>query len=200
MSEPKPGQEPLKGRQETFSQIHSKGDQSAAESFRQAGYSPNGANKLSSRLMAKDGIKARIAYLRAKWAEKHEVTRESLAQEYDAAYEVGKLQDNAAGMVAGTTGKAKLYGLYIDKSLSETTKTQQELTADEQHQAKLMAEFILWRGRQDSIKLRRGHGSASDGRGAVNAAIGDNVAHTGTGSVVRFSEGPKPPNGVAATI
>lgn len=63
----------LNPRQEAFCQAFIKSrNQSAA--YIEAGYSPRGANKLASRLMANDGIQARIADLEAKAAKRNDLT------------------------------------------------------------------------------------------------------------------------------
>lgn len=142
------GSKPLQGRQETFCQIHVIGKTSASESYRQAGYSQLNADVSSSKLLVKFGIKARIAHLRAQWAEKLEITRETLASEYNRAYEIAEREDHAPGMVAATTGKARLFG--FDKQVIETT-VDQPMSRTEQQEADDWAEFTLWKAGRGSV-------------------------------------------------
>jgi phage terminase small subunit len=133
------GSEPLKGRQETFVQLYAEGDKSAAEAYRQAGYSKVGARANSTRLIAKDSTKARIAHIKAKMAEKAKVTREKLAAEYNEALEIARSQNNAAAMVAATSGRARLFGLDKQTIVNEDHS---QLTAEEEQYHR---EYAAWR-------------------------------------------------------
>lgn len=143
--------EPLDGRQETFCQLMLEGKLSASAAYGEAGYEPKDANVNSAKIMAKDRIKIRIAYLRAERAEKSGVTRELLAQEYRDAYSVAQGQNSATGMVAATSGRARLYGL--DKQVVEQQAPEQPLTATERGEAAEYAEFKLWQARQRKGKV-----------------------------------------------
>ena len=91
----------------------------ASEAYRQA-YNTNGSPATikvkASQLCAKDNIRVTIDKLRAENRERHAVTVESLTLELSDAQEVARAEGQAAAMVASTMGKAKLYGLLIDKT------------------------------------------------------------------------------------
>lgn len=136
------GSQPLKDRQETFCQLYSQGVYSASEAYRLAGYSHKQADTNSYKLNVKEGVKARIAFIHAERAEKEQITRETLAGDYNRAYAVAEREDNAPGMVAATTGKARLFG--FDKQVIET-HTDEPMTRSEQQEADDWAEFRLWK-------------------------------------------------------
>ena len=150
------GSSPLQGRQETFCQLYSQGTHSASEAYRRAGYSHKSADAHSARLAVKGSIKARIAWIRAELAEKEQITRETLAADYNRALRIAEAQGNAPGMCAATTGKARLYG--FDKQVIET-QADAPMTRTEQEEADEWAEFRLWqasRARVIGIKAAAG--------------------------------------------
>lgn len=134
--------QPLKSRQEAFCQIFAGGLVTATEAYRQAGYSEIGADGHSARLVGKGSIVKRLAHLKAQTAEKHEVTREILAEEYSCAYSIAHGQSSATGMVAATGGRARLYGL--DKQVVEHKDAHKALSMTERQEAKEYAAFKLW--------------------------------------------------------
>lgn len=165
------GSNPLRDRQETFCQIYSQGKVSATQAYKDAGYAPKAADVNSHRLIVKDRIKARIAHLRAKWAEKHEVTRETLASEYSRAYDLAVSQQAPTSMVQATSGKARLYGL--DKQVIEQHDAHRELTTDQTQKAKDYAQFKLWQAN------RPGRHSGT-GKGEITAPPGIRCEYKGT--------------------
>lgn len=99
-------------RHESFAQALAKG-KTADEAYALAGFKPNRGN--AATLKAKQSILDRVAELQQKGAKKVEVTLESLAAELDEARDVAKGEKQSSAMVQATMGKAKLFGLVIDK-------------------------------------------------------------------------------------
>ena len=143
------GSTPLRDRQETFCQNKADGKMSDAEAYRQAGYSKTDANSASHRLSTKVHIQARIAHIQAERAAEARITRETLADDYNRALRIAEAQDNAQGMCAATTGKARLYG--FDKQVVETS-VPEPMTRDQAAEADLYAQFRLWQTAQARIK------------------------------------------------
>ncbi|MDV3257805.1 MAG: hypothetical protein LOX97_08515 [Sphingomonas sp.] len=122
-------------RHERFAQELAKG-KSATDALKAAGYSDP---RNSTRLTKKDEIRRRVDELQAKVAKKVEVTVESLSAELDEARTIAKGEKQSGAMVQATMGKAKLFGLIIDKTRHSgavaviTLKPQDldKLTADE---------------------------------------------------------------------
>jgi len=67
-------------RHEQFAQLVASGNLSHAEAFREAGYSETGAKENASRLMTNDNVSARIEELRARNAEKCQLSRDQAVQ------------------------------------------------------------------------------------------------------------------------
>jgi len=139
------GAEPLKGRQETFCQIMAKEETSAAEAYRQAGYSQNGAHTHANRLVTKGHIKARIAYIKAEWAKKREITREGQAVKLDVAYELARQQENSQAMSRAVEVQNRLYGLDKQILVSEASEAAKQLSEQERKDAE---EFEQWKMRK----------------------------------------------------
>lgn len=113
-------------RHEAFAQALAKG-KSATDAYSLAGYkSDRGA---ASRLSANVSIKARVTELQAKVAKKVEVTVESLSAELDEARGIAKGEKQPGAMVQATMGKAKLFGLIVDKTRHSGTVSVVQLTA-----------------------------------------------------------------------
>lgn len=123
-------------RHEAFAQALAKG-KTADEAYALAGFKPNRGN--AATLKAKQSILDRVAELQNKVAAKVEVTIESLAAELDEARELAKGGNQPSAMVSATLGKAKLFGLIIDKKqhsgtiqvVTITAAQLDELTPDE---------------------------------------------------------------------
>jgi phage terminase small subunit len=107
-------------KHERFAQELSKG-KTADEAYVQAGYKPNRGN--AATLKANQNILDRVAVLQDRGAQRAEITIESLIRE------AGEIQDAAKGAgqhsaaVAALTAKAKLAGLWVDKSETENVNT-----------------------------------------------------------------------------
>jgi hypothetical protein len=67
-------------RHDRFAQLVASGKFSHSEAFRQAGYAENGAKENASRLMTNDNVSARIEELRARNAEKCQLSRDQAVQ------------------------------------------------------------------------------------------------------------------------
>ena len=80
------------------------------------------ADANAARMLAEARVKSRLAELQAKAADKAAVTAETIAAELDAAYMLAFDNKQAAACVAASLGKAKLFGLLIDKSQVETAR------------------------------------------------------------------------------
>lgn len=99
-------------RHEAFAQALAKG-KSAAEAYTDAGYKPS--RSAASRLSTNVNIEARVGELQGRASKKVEVTLESLAAELDEARDVAKGEKQSSAMVSATMGKAKLFGLIVEK-------------------------------------------------------------------------------------
>lgn len=96
-TQPTDGSTPLKGRRETFCQLYSKGDISASEAYRQAGYSHKRADALSAQIMVNNSVKARIAYLKAEYAKKWNIDRETFIKLCFDQLAMAQRQENVTG-------------------------------------------------------------------------------------------------------
>lgn len=113
-------------RHEAFAQALAKG-KTADEAYALAGYKPDRGN--ASRLTANDSVRTRVEELQGKVAKKVEVTVESLAAELEEARGLAKTEKQSSAMVSATLGKAKLFGLIIDKKQHSGTVTVVTLSA-----------------------------------------------------------------------
>lgn len=98
-------------RHEAFAQALAKG-KSATEAMAAAGYADP---RNSTRLTKNDEIRRRVDELQGRGAKKVEVTLESLAAELDEARAIAAGEKQSSAMVAATMGKAKLFGLIVEK-------------------------------------------------------------------------------------
>jgi hypothetical protein len=105
-------------RHERFCQELAKG-KSGVDAYVAAGYN-GGKNALSgaARLLTNANIKARVDAIKAKAAEKCEITVADLVKELEEArvLAAGAETVQSSAMVAATMGKAKLLGLVTDKA------------------------------------------------------------------------------------
>ncbi|KQU96451.1 hypothetical protein [Devosia sp. Root105] len=99
-------------RHESFAQ-HLAKSKTADEAYALAGFKPNRGN--AATLKAKQSIQDRVAELQARGAKKVEVTLDTLAAELDEARDVAKGEKQSSAMVQATMGKAKLFGLIVEK-------------------------------------------------------------------------------------
>jgi len=105
-------------RQEAFCQFRVTG-KTQDEAYRLAGYKPS--MPAASRLSTNVQVVARIAELQGKALARVEVTIDSMAAQFDEdrAYAL-KLGQVSAAVQAGAC-KAKLFGLFVDRSVSVST-------------------------------------------------------------------------------
>ncbi len=101
-------------RHEKFAQNLSKG-MSATEAYEKAGYKPNDQN--AARLTRNDEVRARIAELQNRAAEKTGYTIVKATAELEEARQLAATEKNPAAMVSASMGKAKVNGLLVDKHL-----------------------------------------------------------------------------------
>jgi hypothetical protein len=100
-------------RHERFAQEIAQGTPQV-EAYGKVGYKPVDAN--ASRLINSDKVRTRIAELQGKAAQKLNVTIESLMQEADEIQRAAKADKQHSASVAAMTAKAKLAGLWVERS------------------------------------------------------------------------------------
>jgi phage terminase small subunit len=100
-------------RHERFAQELAKG-KSATEAYAAAGYSPDDGN--ATRMTGNDRVRARLAELQSRAAEKAVVTAEDIARQLDEDRQFARENGAAAAAVSATMGKAKVLGLVIEKA------------------------------------------------------------------------------------
>ena len=143
------GSTPLRDRQEKFCQLYAEGTMSASEAYRQAGYAGKHADVNSAKLMVKDSIKWRIAYIRADRACKDGITREGQTRKLAILMQRCLANGEHATYVRALEACNRMYGL--DKQVIETT-TPDPMTRDQAEEADLYAKFRLWQTAQARIK------------------------------------------------
>jgi len=99
-------------RHERFAQAVAKGH-SATEAYRLAGY--KGDRTAASRLSTNVNVAQRVSELQGRSAKRVEVTVESLAAELEEARALALTEKQTSAAVSATMGKAKLFGLIIEK-------------------------------------------------------------------------------------
>ena len=103
------------------------------------------AEVCACKLLRKAKIKNRIARIQADLAVKLEVTREGQYAKYQAVVDKGMDKDDLNAVNAAITGQNKLFGLSIDKTVTESTEQAKELKEAEVAAAKDYARFKLRR-------------------------------------------------------
>lgn len=99
-------------RHETFAQGLAKG-MTADEAYQKAGFKPNRGN--AATLKANQSILDRVTELQSKAIKKAEITVDSLAQELEEARAIALAEKQSSAAVSATMGKAKLFGLGVEK-------------------------------------------------------------------------------------
>lgn len=109
-------------RHERFAQEVAKG-QPASAAYKEAGYRTDGnaAEASASRLLRDVKVQARIAELQERGAIRTEITLEGLIQEAGAIQQAAMKSNQHSAAVAALTAKAKLAGLWVDRSENENT-------------------------------------------------------------------------------
>lgn len=135
------GSQPLKGKRELFAQKLSFGNRNQTEAARAAGYKDNkGLRRYAHDLATNTNIKARIAFLRAKLAEKLDITREKQAQKLQQVIDTCTKSGDHTNVVAAIREQNKLFGLITERI--ETTEGQRQLDATERREAKRIAKLL----------------------------------------------------------
>ena len=115
---------PLSARQESFVQNLVAKGMNATAAYKAAGYAGKTdatARAGASELLTNPNVKMRLAELQRQAADKATVTAESIAAELEAAYWLAFNNRQAAACVAASMGKAKLFGLIVDRAEVEQT-------------------------------------------------------------------------------
>jgi len=95
----------------------------ASEAYRRAYNStgkPNTLHRKANDLLKHPLIKAEVQKMQQDAIKRNEVTIDSVLLELEDARQTAKQSGNASAMVSATMGKAKLLGLVVDKSESNT--------------------------------------------------------------------------------
>ena len=137
----------LNPKQETFTHSYIETG-NASEAHRRAGYgrdmSTKTRNEAASRLLANNKVRTRVSELQAEHRERHNVTVDSLTQEYDDNRELALQTAQPAAANGATTGKARLHGL--DKVLPiAVNNTQVNVTFSDLELARRLA-FLIENG------------------------------------------------------
>jgi len=120
-SDPKgadPKNRPLTVKQEKACQAYVEcGDKSKAyrTAYNTTNMKPATVNRAAKELFDNPKMTAREQELRAEHRKRHDVTVDTLTEEYEEARELASDIKQPASMVSATTGKAKLHGLVRDK-------------------------------------------------------------------------------------
>lgn len=114
-------------RHERFAQELAKG-KTATEAYVLAGYKPNDGN--AATLKGNQRISDRVAELQERGAVRTEVTIESLIREAGELQEAAKEAKQISAAVAALTAKAKLAGLWVERSENENLNTNYVVSSD----------------------------------------------------------------------
>jgi len=113
----------LSARQESFCRSLAEG-LSQYEAYRRAGYRSRGRNATdahAARLVRNGKVKNRLNELKSEAAKRTVVTAQSIAAELDIAFQLAFDNRQAGACVAASMGKAKLFGLIVDRAEVEQT-------------------------------------------------------------------------------
>lgn len=143
MPETDPSQPLPRDQQERFAWLIIEEGKHPADAYKQAGYKPKNtavASAAATRLLKNVSVKARIAYLRAKRAEKLEITQEGQAKKLENVQAKCLSNGEHSTYVKACEVQNRLYGL--DKQVIETPDQTPEMDAAEEA---LFREFLEWR-------------------------------------------------------
>lgn len=105
-------------KQESFCQAYIETG-NASEAYRRSynakNMKPDTVTEAASRLVSDSKVSARLDVLKAAHRKRHEVTVDSLTNEYEEARLAGMTNGQVSAAVSATTGKAKLHGLMVEK-------------------------------------------------------------------------------------
>lgn len=114
-------------KHERFAQELSKG-KTATEAYVLAGYKPNDGN--AATLKGNQRVLGRVAELQEAGSLRVEVTIASLIQEASEIQAAAKQAGQHSAAVAALTAKAKLAGLWVDRSETENVNTNYVVSGD----------------------------------------------------------------------
>lgn len=115
-------------KHEAFARALAKG-KSQIEAYTEAGYKPDEPH--ASRLASNGKVAARVEELLEKAAEKAVVTVETIAVELEEARALALKEGQSAAAVAASMGKAKLFGLLVDKVQADVRHHYSELSDED---------------------------------------------------------------------
>jgi len=115
-------------KHEAFAQSLAKG-KSQAEAYADAGYAPSEPH--ASRLASNGKVAGRVAELLAKAADRTVVTVELIAKQLDEDRALAHQEGQSGAAVSASMGKAKLFGLLIDKAEVDMRHSFSEMSDDE---------------------------------------------------------------------
>ena len=101
---------------------------SATEAYVIAGYKPNQPN--AARLISNDMVRARVAEIQARSVIRTEITIESLLREAAEIQAAAHADKQYSAATAAFTAKAKLAGLWIDRSENQNVNTDYVVSGD----------------------------------------------------------------------
>jgi hypothetical protein len=107
------------GKHEKFVKAICIGNMSNAEAYRSAygaDKSVSVASAAANRLLKSVKVITRVSELQAKAAEKHEITVESMIDEFNEIVGKASAKEQYSAAVAALTAKAKLAGLWVDRA------------------------------------------------------------------------------------
>ena len=115
-------------KREAFCQARASG-KTLDQAYAEAGYKPSRNN--AARLVMSKEVKARLAELQAKVAEKYEVTVETMAAQFDEDRKNAIKWKQGSAAHAASHSKAKLFGLMVDKQSVNVTHNYSLMTEEE---------------------------------------------------------------------
>jgi hypothetical protein len=154
-------------RWERFAQLIAEGlgnGSTQAKAYESAGYSTKGhsSEAAASRLLRNvEPVIRRVQELQGQTAKRKQVTRDSIIDELETARELARENKQASAMVAASTTKAKVCGLFVDKIEQgapgdfEMVKTKDELA--EKYLIEIGASDITEEMRQAVVKELERH-------------------------------------------
>jgi hypothetical protein len=98
-------------------------DRNATQAAIRAGYSADTAKQQGSRLLTNVDVQAAVERQEERLQIMADVTVESIAKQLDEDRALARQLGQPSAAVTATMGKAKLYGLLVDKVESETVNT-----------------------------------------------------------------------------
>ena len=121
-------------------------DLNATQAAIRAGYSAKTAEQQGPRLLGNVGVAAAIQAGQAEFRKRMEVSKESVTDQLNTAYDMAEANGQTSVMVQATMGIAKVHGLLVDKT--EEVKPVENMTPDE-----LRAESAKLRAQLDELDL-----------------------------------------------